>query len=450
MAQQDTLAALSAALTAGSTTAAHLLEKALARHEAMGVAARGIFIRLDAGRALLEARHQDALRRIGAHAGSLAGLCVAIKDNIDIAGEVTTAGSVLLADAPAALQDARVVTRLRAAGLVPLGRTGMTEFAYSGLGANPHYGTPLNAADSAVARLPGGSTAGGAVAVAHGLAPAALGTDTGGSCRIPAAWNGLVGFKPTARRVPLDGVFPLSPSLDAVGVLARGVACCAQLFAIMADSPMRASASRPLSARRFAVPDRIAFDDIEPAVKDVFDAAIGTLRRAGAHIETLAMPLWDEIVAANAKGGFAAAQCYAAQRAWLEGPEAWRYDPRVSVRIAKGAQQSAADYLALIDARRRLIQAADALTAPYDALLLPTTPMVAPPLAAIAADEDYGRINLLALRNPSLANFLDRCSISLPCPVGDGLPVGLMLIGETCGDEALLQLAASVAAALAS
>jgi aspartyl-tRNA(Asn)/glutamyl-tRNA(Gln) amidotransferase subunit A len=323
----------------------------------------------------------------------------------------------------------------------------MTEFAFSGLGINPHYGTPLAPWDRTAARIPGGSSSGTAVAVADGMVAAGLGTDTGGSCRIPAAFCGVVGYKPTARRVPIDGVLPLAPSLDSVGPLAPSVACCAVIDAILAGESPTPPVPGTLSGLRLAVPENFGLDGMDPHVSAAFERALDVLSATGARIARARFPTFDTIPTINAKGGFASAEAYAWHRALLAEKGA-QYDPRIRPRIARGENQSAADYLDLLAARRRLIAEFDAATRPFDALLLPTTPIVPPRIAELDDEREYGRQNLLILRNTAVGNFLDRCAISLPCHRPGDPPVGLMLMGETLGDTRLFSIAAAVEAAL--
>jgi aspartyl-tRNA(Asn)/glutamyl-tRNA(Gln) amidotransferase subunit A len=339
------------------------------------------------------------------------------------------------------------VRRLLAAGFVPVGRTNMTEFAFSGLGINPHYGTPLAPWDRAAARIPGGSSSGTAVAVADGMVTAGLGTDTGGSCRIPAAFCGVVGYKPTARRVPIDGVLPLAPSLDSVGPLAPSVACCAIIDAILAGEAPAPTVPATLAGLRLAVPENFGLDGMDAHVRAAFDRALAVLSAAGARIARTRFATFDAIPAINAKGGFASAEAYAWHRALLA-EKAAQYDPRIRPRIARGEHQTAADYLDLLAARRRLIAEFDTTTRDFDALLLPTTPIVPPRIAELDDEREYNRLNLLILRNTAVANFLDRCAISLPCHRPGEPPVGLMLMGETLGDARLFSIAAAVEAAL--
>jgi aspartyl-tRNA(Asn)/glutamyl-tRNA(Gln) amidotransferase subunit A len=436
------------ALAAGATTGRALVEESLARiADPIGEGARA-FIKVHAETARAMADAMDALRRVGRAPSRYAGIPVALKDLFDIAGEPTQAGSRALADAPSASTNAPVVQRMLAAGFVPIGRTNMTEFAFSGLGINPHYGTPLAPWDRAAARIPGGSSSGTAVAVADGMVAAGLGTDTGGSCRIPAAFCGVVGYKPTARRVPIDGVLPLAPSLDSVGPLAPSVACCAVIDAILAGEAPAVPVPATLAGLRLAVPENFGRDGMDAHVGAAFDRALGVLSAAGAHIIRARFPTFDAIPAVNTKGGFAAAEAYAWHRALLAAKGAL-YDPRIRPRIERGSTQSAAEYLDLLAARCRLIAAFDAATRDFDALLLPTTPIVPPRIAELEDERDYNRLNLLILRNTAVGNFLDRCAISLPCHRPGEPPVGLMLMGETLGDARLFSIAAAVETALA-
>jgi len=436
------------ALAEGSTTSRALVEECLARiADSAGEGARA-FIKIDPGWALALADAMDALRRVGRAPGRYAGIPVALKDLFDVAGQPTPAGSRVLADAPPAAAHAPVVARMLGAGFVPVGRTNMTEFAFSGLGINPHYGTPLSPWDRAARRIPGGSSSGTAVAVADGMTVAGLGTDTGGSCRIPAAFCGVVGYKPTARRVPIAGVLPLAPSLDSVGPLAPSVACCAVIDAVLAgDTPVPPEPAS-LSGLRLAVPQNLVLDGLDATVATAFARTLSVLERAGARLIHTRFPQFEEIQMVNAKGGFAASEAYAWHRALLAEKGAG-YDPRIRVRIARGERMSAADYLDVVAARARLVAQFDARTEEYDCVVMPTVPIVPPRVADLDDEAEYNRINMLILRNTALGNFLDRCAISLPCDRVGEAPVGLMLMGETLGDARLFRIAAGVEAALA-
>jgi aspartyl-tRNA(Asn)/glutamyl-tRNA(Gln) amidotransferase subunit A len=422
-----------------------LVEQCLARIADQSGEGGCVFLKVHAADALAAADFYDGVRARGVSPSPFAGIPVSIKDLFDIAGDVTTAGSVVLRDATPAPHDAPAVARLRAAGFVPIGRTNMTEFAFSGLGINPHYGTPSNGYDRQARRIPGGSSSGAAVSVTDGMAFGALGTDTGGSCRIPAALCGIVGFKPTAHRVPTAGAFPLSTSLDSIGPLAATVACCATLDGVLAGEPAIDLAPFPLAGLRMAVPQTMVLESVEPAVARAFESALAALRKAGARIADIPLRELEELPRINAKGGLAAAESYAIHRALIAKAEKM-YDPRVLIRIMRGQEQDAADYIDLLAARADFIRRLAAITAPYDALVMPTVPVTAPRLDDLASDDAYRHANFLVLRNPSIANFLDRCSISIPCHHAGDAPVGLMLIGEYGADRRLLSVAAAIEA----
>jgi len=438
----QSLTKIAADLAAGAKSRG-LIEECLARISDPAGEGKRVFLKVHAEAALAAADYYDHLRARGAAPSRFAGIPVSIKDLFDIAGDVTTAGSTVLRDAPPAKHDAPAVARLRAAGFIPIGRSNMTEFAFSGLGINPHYDTPRNPYDRKTGRVPGGSSAGAPVSIIDGMAFGALGTDTGGSCRIPAAFCGVVGFKPTAHRVPTAGAFPLSTSLDSIGPLAATVACCAALDAVLAGEQAADLPLFPLEGLRMAVPQTMVLDGVEPAVAQAFETALAALRKAGARIVDILLRELDEIPRINAKGGLSAAESWAIHRALIAKYEK-QYDPRVLVRILRGKEQDAADYIDLVNARADYIKRMAAITAPYDALVMPTTPVIAPRIADLAADEAYRHVNAAVLRNPSIVNFLDRCSISLPCHRAGDAPVGLMLIGEHGADRKLLSIAAAI------
>jgi aspartyl-tRNA(Asn)/glutamyl-tRNA(Gln) amidotransferase subunit A len=389
----------------------------------------------------------DRLRKAKAAPTRFAGIPISIKDLFDIKGQVTRAGSHALEDSPPAQADATVVARLRRAGFIVIGRTNMTEFAYSGIGINPHYGTPKSAWQRSVGHVPGGSSSGAAVSIADQMAYGALGTDTGGSCRIPAAFNGIVGFKPTQWRVPLDGGVPLSSTLDSFGPLARSVSCCAILDAVLADEPIVPLHPRPIKGMRLAVPTTIVLDDLDEAVAKTFDRALATLAREGAMIERIEVPEFLDIGVMNSKGGFSAAESYAWHR-FLIASKGDVYDPRVAVRILRGEGMSAADYVDLLNARRSMITRIEARIAPYDALVMPTTANTPPRIADLADDKAFTAQNLRALRNPSLINMIDGCSISLPAQREGEVPVGLMLAAAGGSDRRIFELAAGMEGAI--
>jgi aspartyl-tRNA(Asn)/glutamyl-tRNA(Gln) amidotransferase subunit A len=377
--------------------------------------------------------------------GPLGGIGIHVKDLFDVAGQVTTAGSKILSGRAPATQDAAVVSRLKGAGAVILGRTNMTEFAYSGVGINPHYGTPKCAADPLVDRIPGGSSSGGAVAVALNIGWAAIGSDTGGSTRIPAALNGIVGWKPTAARMPMQGCYPLAPSLDSIGHMTRSVADTILLDDIMADLPSQWT-ERTVKGMRFVVPENLMMDGLDVSVTQAFDAAIDALSKAGARIEMVRLRSLDALPALMALGNLSAYECYqfhSAQQAAL-GYDDSQYDPRVSQRIALGKTISAEQHAAILAARAIWSAQFAAELAPYDALMCPTVPMVAPPIQPLLdSDELFFKTNGLLLRNTAVFNAADGCAISLPCHT-DGLPVGLMLGHGNMKDGRVLTAARAV------
>jgi aspartyl-tRNA(Asn)/glutamyl-tRNA(Gln) amidotransferase subunit A len=444
-----TLAVLAEELGRGATSSRRLVEECLERITDPSGEGSRTFLKVHADTARAAADYHDRLRQHGAHPSPWAGIPISVKDLFDIAGDVTTAGSKVLAGAAPARADALAVTRLKAAGLIPVGRTNMTEFAYSGLGLNPHHGTPVNPFDRQTGRIPGGSSSGAAVSITDGMAFGALGTDTGGSCRIPAALCGVAGFKPTARRVPLAGTFPLSSSLDSIGSLAPSVSCCATLDALIAGDPPGAPAPLPLHEMRLAVPRTVALDGLDAHVARAFERALGALSGEKAQITEIPLRELGELARINRKGGFPAAEAYALHRSRLA-TQADALDPRVAARIQRGAEQTAADYIDLLQARADLIERITPVLAPFDAVLMPTTPIIAPRLTELEEETEYGRINLLVLRNPAIVNFLDRCAISVPCHEAGSAPVGMMLMGASGGDRRLLALAATVEAVLSS
>jgi aspartyl-tRNA(Asn)/glutamyl-tRNA(Gln) amidotransferase subunit A len=443
MPDTSTLAALADDLDSGRTTSRALVDACLARiGDPQGEGACA-FIHVDAEAAIEAAEAMDRLREVKAAPSPFAGIPISIKDLFDIKGQVTRAGSRALEDSPPAAADAPVVARLRRAGFVVIGRTNMTEFAYSGIGINPHFGTPKAAWQRSTGHVPGGSSSGAAVSIVDGMAHGALGTDTGGSCRIPAAFNGIVGFKPTQRRVPLDGAVPLSFTLDSIGPLARTVACCAVLDAVLANEPVVPLQPRPIRGMRLAVPTTVALDELEDAVAQTFERALEKLTREGALIERIAVPEFLDVAPMSAKGGFAAAESFAWHR-YLIVAKGDIYDPRVLVRILRGESQSAADYIDLLGARKSLVTRATARLAPYDALVLPTTANTPPRIADMKDDQAFTKANLLSLRNCTLINMIDGCGISLPAHREGEAPVGLMLAAAGGADRRIFELAAGM------
>lgn len=423
------------------------LEAALARiGDTAGEGSRA-FTAVFAESARMDADAADARARAGLALGPLDGSIVSIKDLFDWPGLPTCAGSKILRDAAPASAMAPAIARLRAAGAVILGKTNMSEFAFSGVGTNPHYGTPGNPADRQ--RVPGGSSSGAAVSVAAGMAEIGIGTDTGGSTRIPAALCGLVGFKPSQYRIARDGAFPLSYTLDSIGPLAPDVAACALADAVLAGDAIALPQTLPLAGLRLGIAQGPLLDGMEPAVAGAFDAACAALQKAGARIveHSIAAQL-AAMVEANATGGFTAPEAYQIHREYYDSRAA-DFDPLVHARIARGKNMSAADYIALTRRRPVLLRQMAAHLAGLDALILPTTPIQAPAIAEMADANAFNKANLALLRNTAPFNFFDMCAISLPMKTANGLPAGLMLAAPNGQDKALFGMALSVEKALA-
>jgi len=438
-----TLTTLADDLENGRTNSRKLVDECLARIADKSGEGGRAFVHVDVEAAIEAAKAMDRLRDVKAAPSPYAGIPVSIKDLFDIKGQVTRAGSRALEDSAAAEADAPVVARLRRAGFIVIGRTNMTEFAFSGIGINPHYGTPKSTWQRHVGHVPGGSSSGAAVSVADGMAYGALGTDTGGSCRIPAAYNGIVGFKPTQRRVPLEGGVPLSFTLDSFGPLARTAQCCAVLDAVLANEPVRPLQPLPIKGMRLAVPTTVALDELEDEVARTFERALATLSRQGALIERIEVPEFRDVGVMNTKGGFAAVESYAWHR-YLIVSHGDVYDPRVSLRILRGEGVSAADYIDLLQMRKSLIARANVRLAPYDAVVMPTTAITPPRIADLADDQAFTKANLLSLRNCTLINMIDGCAISLPCHREGDAPVGLMLAASGGSDRRIFELAAAM------
>jgi Asp-tRNA(Asn)/Glu-tRNA(Gln) amidotransferase A subunit family amidase len=447
------LARLAADLASGATTSRALVEAALERIADPAGQGSTVFLEVDVAAARAAADAHDRLRAAGTVLSPLAGIPVSVKDLFDIAGQVTRAGSRALAGAPPASADAPVVARLRRAGAVIVGRTNMTEFAFSGLGLNPHYGTPLSPYGRGSAgdeRIAGGSSSGAAASVADGMAAVALATDTGGSIRIPAAFTGLTGFKPTASRIPRQGAVPLSKTLDSFGPIGVSAACCALVDRILAGLEPRVPAARPIEGLRLGVLTHYVTDDVEAPVASALEAALKHLEAAGAILSDVRFAPLERLPGAGRYALSAIEAC-----AWhrpLIAAHRDEYDPRVLSRILKAEAASASDYLDLLAERAELIEAAhETLWQHFDAIVAPTVPIVPPRVADCDRnDSEYARINALVLRNPSVFNMLDACAISLPChPRGDA-PVGLMLAGAPHGDDALFGVALAVERVLAS
>ena len=438
------IAAMRARLDAGNASHEAIVTQAL--EGARLPAAGHVFTQLYTDAALAAARHADAARKAGVQLPPLAGLPVSIKDLYDVAGETTLAGSVVRRGAAPAAHDSVAVQRLRAQGAAIVGKTNMTEFAFSGVGINPHYGTPRNPADPDIARIPGGSSSGAAVSVALGLAVVGLGSDTGGSIRIPAALCGIVGFKSTQSRTPRTGAFPLSQTLDTVCAMARSVEDCLVADAALADAPLQVR-RRPLQGLRLAVPGTLMFDGIDRPTARAFQRAVSKLSAAGAHVVDITLAELAEVAKINAPGGFSPIEAAAVHRGSIAEHRA-RYDSRVAARIELGMTVSAIDYITMQQRRADWIARMEGALQGFDALLCPTVPIAAPSIDSLATDEAFFQANGMLLRNTFAINFLDGCSFSLPCHEAGELPAGLMLSSVRGDDARLAAVALAVEAAL--
>jgi aspartyl-tRNA(Asn)/glutamyl-tRNA(Gln) amidotransferase subunit A len=424
------------------TSARERLEAALGRiDDPKGEGARAcLTVYRDQAKAAADAA--DARAKAGVSLGPLDGTIVSIKDLFDVAGEVTRVGSKVFAEeGKPATADAPVVRRLRAGGAVVVAKTNMSEFAYTGIGANPHFGTPGNPADRK--RVPGGSSSGAAVAAADGMCEIAIGTDTGGSCRIPGALCGIVGYKPSRQRIPTTGAFPLSYSIDSIGPIARSVEACARADAVMANETYVPLEPVPLAGLRIGVAEDYPLENLDETVDLKFSDAVARLNKAGAHISEEKLALLDEMAQVNSKGGVQPAEAFAIHRDLLS-RRADAMDPNVSVRLERARNISAADYIDMVRERARLIRMMDIRIADVDVLAWPTTPMVAPTMQEVAAPDEFARKNAMLLRNTVIVNFFDLCAISVPIPRGSGLPAGFMLVARNGQDQRLFRIAAAV------
>jgi aspartyl-tRNA(Asn)/glutamyl-tRNA(Gln) amidotransferase subunit A len=417
------------------------LERALARiRDPSGGGSRTFLtVYADAARAAADAADRRA--RDGALRGPLDGVIVSIKDLFDAAGEPTRAGSKTLEGAPPAVADAPVVQRLRTAGAVIVGKTNMSEFAFTGVGANPHFGTPGNPADRS--RVPGGSSSGAAVSVADDICEIAIGTDTGGSTRIPAALCGVVGYKPTKRRIPTDGAFPLSPTLDSVGPIARSVEACAKADAILAGEGPWALEPAALRGLKLGIPQGLPLEELDTTVAGLFEAAIGGLAQAGVELSDMEFPLFDDMARVQSRATIATVEAWQIHRERIAA-RGEDYDPIVRSRIETGSAVSAAEHAQMLEDRRGLVSAMDLALTELDALVLPTTPIVAPTMDEISTSKGFNHNNRLLLRNTAIANFFDLCAISLPMRGTNALPAGLMLFARRSYDRRLFAIAAAL------
>ena len=430
-------------LQSGKLSSRGLIEQCLQKIAEPGGEGERAFLQVDADAARAAADYMDGLRMRSRHPSPYAGIPMSVKDLFDMAGDVTGAGSVVLNDEPMATHDAPCIARLKAVGFISVGRTNMTEFAYSGVGLNPHYGTPSSVWDRATGRIPGGSSSGAGVSVADGMCAFGIGTDTGGSCRVPAAFNGITGFKSSHGRVPLDGVYPLAKSLDTVGPLAGSVTCCAIIDALMAEDWPGVIARRDPATLRFGILQTMVQDDLDGVVARTFEKTITRLGGAGVEFSEVAFEELAGLPAINAKGGIGAVEACAvhAKRLLSDGD---RYDQRVRTRIMSGNNITGPEHELLKARRAEYIALANERLADLDGFVLPTVPMVAPAISALDLDADYNRLNYLSLRNTFVGNFLDTCAISLPCHRPGEAPVGFMIMAPHGRDQALFSAALAV------
>jgi len=409
-------------------------------HTSLDLAERSasVFTRIYRDEALKTAAHADVMRMSRQPQSPLAGLPVSVKDLLDVAGETTMAGSVVLEGQPAAANDATVVARLRAAGAAIIGKTNMTEFGFSGVGINPHYGTPANPLDPS--RITGGSSSGAAASVGAGICVAALGSDTGGSVRIPAALCGLVGFKPTMRRVPTTGALPLAPVLDSIGPIARSVADCLLIDSLIADHPLAVD-ELSMSGLKFAVPEDLVMEDIDDTVARAFTTTLSKLSAAGATLVEVPMKMFGEARDINR---------FPQIESWrwhhkLLATHADQYDSLVATRIRAGKKYTEQDFQQLLTARADWISRVEQAMTGFDAMLMPTVPIVAPRTEALlASEETFFNVNRQLLRNPSLINLLDGCALSVPCHRAGDLPVGLMIGAPAMADTKVFSIGLAI------
>ncbi|HVU29676.1 MAG TPA: amidase [Sphingomicrobium sp.] len=417
------------------------LEQALARIlDPSGEGSR-TFLSLYRESAEQAATAADRRSRDGTTLGPLDGAIVSIKDLFDVAGERTRAGSIALDDALPAREDAPIVRGLRDAGAIIIGKTNMSEFAFTGVGANPHYGTPGNPADRS--RVPGGSSSGAAVAVADGMCEISIGTDTGGSTRIPAALCGVVGYKPTKERISTRGAFPLSPTLDSVGPLGHSVEACALADSVLAGERPWDLERPTLQELKLAVPQGPVLEDLDEVVAPRFESSIGLISRAGARIVDLELPVLERMNDVQSVATIATVEAYRIhhRRIAERGSD---YDPIVRSRIETGSAVSTDAFLGMLKARSELVAAMDLALVGVDALIYPTTPIVAPTFEDISATKGFNANNRLLLRNTAIANFFDLCAISLPMRGPGALPAGLMIVGRHGTDRQLFRIAAAI------
>lgn len=439
---------LAARLAQGETSAVELVEQALARSEDADL--RHVFIKITRDQARAEAEASDLRRAQGAALSAWDGIPIAWKDLFDLSGVVTTAGSKVFAENAPADENADVVAACRDQGLIALGKTNLSEFAYSGLGLNPHFGTPKNPYSEKTPRVPGGSSSGSAVAVAGGIVPVAVGTDTAGSVRIPASFCGLFGFKASQNRYPKRGCFALSTSLDSFGGFAQCVGDLIHLDAAMRGMTASQVDTPELKDCSFVIPGTVVFDDVDSEVLQVFEDMVRRLEKAGASITHRPFDIFSEVVRLFRKHGtLTAAEAATIHQDLLASDRADQMDQRVRERMLMSQRYTVSDYIQLQWARQRL-QDAVKRELGGAVLLFPTVAIAAPEIARLERSvEDFTRTNLLVLRNTMLGSYLGTPGMNLPIgTTSEGLPVGALISAPFGDDNRILSIAASVEKAI--
>ncbi|EEE38484.1 glutamyl-tRNA(Gln) amidotransferase subunit A (Glu-ADTsubunit A) [Rhodobacteraceae bacterium KLH11] len=435
---QKSAATIGRVLASGSVDPVELTRYVLQRAEASK--ADSVFLSTTPERALSEAK--ASARRLAQNRplSPLDGVPISLKDLIDLEGEVTTAASALYRDAPAAKRDAIVAQNLSAAGMICIGKVNLTEFAYSGIGLNPHFGTAINPLSPDVPRAPGGSSSGTAVSISSGIVPCSIGSDTGGSVRIPASFNGLVGYKSSEGRISTQGVFALSRMFDTMGPLARSVEDCVLLDAAMRGQAGPAVQRAGIKGLTIIVPDTVVMDDLAPAVARNYEATLNRLEQAGAVLQRRPLHPFAEVIRLTAEyGSLVAADAYVEHRGIVESADRAQVDRRVMARILGGKSMSAADVVTLQRARRKL-QGWIRDTVGEALIAMPTTAITAPEIAPLEADDElFHKTNMLVLRNTSLGNFLDLPGLALPNGQDEnGMPTSILFSAVSGRDDALL------------
>ncbi len=424
-------------------TSVELTEKALdCIADPLGEGAK-TFIKVYKEQALAAAKASDELRQAGLKRSNLEGIPISIKDLFDYQGDITKGGSIVFNDNPPAQKTAPLIQNLINAGAIIIGRTNMTEFAFSGLGVNPHYGTPTTPWNRKQQHIAGGSSSGAAVSVSDGMSIAAIGSDTGGSIRIPATFCQLTGFKPSASRISNKGCMPLSENLDSFGPIANSVECCNIVDSILSHTPERSLKKVKASNIKLIMPTNYVWSDVDPKIEKHFKELVKYLRTVGVSIDEQEIPSFNELPHITRLGGFTCAEAWAYHKDTIK--ESYHlYDPRVVSRIMRGQHQSAADYIELIQARQSWIEKVSSEIYSYDAIIMPTIPILPPTIRELEDEDTYFKKNALILRNPTLINYLDGCAFSLPYHNSDNLPIGIMLATTHGKDDDLFNIAYSL------